>query len=112
MVVGGGESFKERLITVLKKTAFLANLIPHPTTLTAFFIVDEKLSNPINATCAGKVWVSLPGWAVGKSECSMLIALLSCSDPLFPCPQSLCYANQTTGVLKHVNHIISLSGMN
>lgn len=55
MVVGGGKPFKERLIIVLKKTAFLVNLIPHPNSLTSFLIVDEKLSNPINSTCVVKV---------------------------------------------------------
>lgn len=63
-VVGGGKPFRERLITVLKKTAFLVNLFPHPNSLTPSLIVDEKLSNPINSTGVVKVPDCLPGWAV------------------------------------------------
>lgn len=54
-VVGGGEPFRERLIIVLKKTAFLVNLFPHPNSLTPSLIVDGKLSNPINSTGVVKV---------------------------------------------------------
>lgn len=63
-VIGGGKSFKERLIIVLKKTAFLVNLIPYPNSLTSFLTVDEKLSNPINSTLVAKVRDCLPGQAV------------------------------------------------
>lgn len=52
MGVVRGKPFKEILIIVLKKTAFLVNLIPHPNSLTSFLIVGEKLSNPITQ----RVW--------------------------------------------------------
>lgn len=62
--MGEGESFRERLIIVLRKTAFLVNLFPHPNSLTPFLIVVEKLSNPINSRGVVKVPDCLPGWAV------------------------------------------------
>lgn len=83
-VMGRGEPFRERLIIVLKKTAFLStHQLSNPFPYCRWEIVKScKLDG------CGEGAGLLPGCAVWKSKRSMLIALLSCTLILcFPAPK-------------------------
>lgn len=89
---------KERQTIVLRQTANLVNFIP-PQLPTFFPPLAGKLSNPINSS--KQWWCSIVCRLGCLQTCSLYAnsPLVMHADALFLCPQSLCYANQTTGAL-------------